>query len=123
VIRESGLVSNFHACLPNIAILKALRLLKPMPPKPFGTVRRSQDILNIAFIPKGNAQTTMKDWRPIKLCNILYNSNNGIQRKFLVHWEDSLDLVVTWKNATCVRIQYPNFNLEDKVDFHGGLML
>jgi len=26
----------------------------------------------IALIPKGNIQTTMNDWRPITLCNVLY---------------------------------------------------
>jgi hypothetical protein len=27
---------------------------------------------NIALIPKGGVQTTMRDWRPIPLCNVLY---------------------------------------------------
>lgn len=27
---------------------------------------------NIALIPKGNSQISMKDWRPIALCNVLY---------------------------------------------------
>ena len=27
---------------------------------------------NIALIPKGDAQTTMKDWQPIALCNVVY---------------------------------------------------
>jgi hypothetical protein len=27
---------------------------------------------NIALIPKGSIQTSMRDWRPIALCNVLY---------------------------------------------------
>lgn len=27
---------------------------------------------NIALVPKGSAQNSMKDWRPIALCNVLY---------------------------------------------------
>ena len=32
----------------------------------------SLNTTNIALIPKGASQTTMKDWRPIALCNVLY---------------------------------------------------
>ena len=32
----------------------------------------SLNTTNIALIPKGNSQTSMKDWRPIALCNVLY---------------------------------------------------
>jgi len=30
------------------------------------------NMTNVALIPKGNTQITMKDWRPIPLCNVLY---------------------------------------------------
>ena len=30
------------------------------------------NITNIALIPKGSSQVSMKDWRPIALCNVLY---------------------------------------------------
>ncbi|XP_039684970.1 uncharacterized protein [Medicago truncatula] len=30
------------------------------------------NITNIALIPKGSTQVSMKDWRPIALCNVLY---------------------------------------------------
>jgi len=30
------------------------------------------NMTNIALIPKGNSQVSMKDWRPIALCNVLY---------------------------------------------------
>jgi len=30
------------------------------------------NMTNIALIPKGNSQLSMKDWRPIALCNVLY---------------------------------------------------
>jgi len=30
------------------------------------------DITNIALILKGSSQVSMKDWRPIALCNVLY---------------------------------------------------
>ena len=30
------------------------------------------NMTNIALIPKGNAQHSMKDWRPFALCNVLY---------------------------------------------------
>ena len=36
------------------------------------SVSDSLNAINIALIPKGNIQTTMKDWRPIALRNILY---------------------------------------------------
>lgn len=62
-------------------------------------------------------------WLFFSYKRVLTIQTMGSRRKFLIHWEDSLDLVVTWKNATCVRIEYPNFNLEGKVDFHGGVML
>lgn len=32
----------------------------------------SLNATNIALIPKGNEQRSMKDWRPIALCNVLY---------------------------------------------------
>jgi hypothetical protein len=32
----------------------------------------SLNATNIALIPKGNEQKSMKDWRPIALCNVLY---------------------------------------------------
>ena len=34
--------------------------------------RASLNATNIALIPKGTEQRTMKDWRPIALCNVLY---------------------------------------------------
>ncbi|XP_058767513.1 uncharacterized protein LOC131641227 [Vicia villosa] len=37
-----------------------------------GSVPQSLNKTNITFIPKGDTQTTMKDWRPIALCNVLY---------------------------------------------------
>jgi len=37
-----------------------------------GQFPASLNATNIALIPKGNIQTTMKDWRPIALCNVLY---------------------------------------------------
>lgn len=30
------------------------------------------NMTNIALIPKGHSQHSMKDWRPIALCNVLY---------------------------------------------------
>jgi len=30
------------------------------------------NITNIALVPKGSMQVSMKDWRPIALCNVLY---------------------------------------------------
>jgi hypothetical protein len=44
----------------------------------------------------------------------------GSRRKFIIHWEVSLNLMTTWKDATSVEMHYLNFNLEDKVDFNGG---
>jgi len=38
----------------------------------YGTVSPDLNITNIALIPKGSAQVSMKDWRPIALCNVLY---------------------------------------------------
>ena len=32
---------------------------------------------NIALIPKGDAQTTMKDWQPIALCNVVYEGEKN----------------------------------------------
>ena len=37
-----------------------------------GTVSPDLNITNIALIPKGSTQVSMKDWRPIALCNVLY---------------------------------------------------
>ena len=37
-----------------------------------GNFPASLNTTNIALIPKGTVQTTMKDWRPIALCNVLY---------------------------------------------------
>lgn len=34
--------------------------------------RASLNTTNITLIPKGNIHTTMKDWCPITLCNVLY---------------------------------------------------
>jgi hypothetical protein len=37
-----------------------------------GQFPASLNMANISLIPKGNSQTTMKDWWPIALCNVLY---------------------------------------------------
>ena len=37
-----------------------------------GQFPASLNATNIAFIPKGNIQTNMNNWRPIALCNLLY---------------------------------------------------
>ena len=37
-----------------------------------GQLPASLNSTNIALIPKGSEQRTMKDWRPIALCNVLY---------------------------------------------------
>jgi hypothetical protein len=37
-----------------------------------GTFPPSLNMTNIALIPKGDNQVTMKDWRPISLCNVIY---------------------------------------------------
>ena len=39
------------------------------------------NMTNIAFIPKGDIQVSMKDWRPIALCNVVYK----IVAKVLAH--------------------------------------
>jgi hypothetical protein len=38
----------------------------------FGTFPPDLNSTNIALIPKGDNQVSMKDWRPIALCNVLY---------------------------------------------------
>jgi len=37
-----------------------------------GTFPSSLNSTNIALIPKGDTQISMKDWRPIALCNVMY---------------------------------------------------
>ncbi|MCI44353.1 replication protein A 70 kDa dna-binding subunit, partial [Trifolium medium] len=37
-----------------------------------GTFPPDLNSTNIALIPKGDNQVSMKDWRPIALCNVLY---------------------------------------------------
>jgi hypothetical protein len=37
-----------------------------------GTFPSTLNLTNIALIPKGDVQTSMKDWRPIALCNVIY---------------------------------------------------
>ncbi|MCI20643.1 replication protein A 70 kDa dna-binding subunit, partial [Trifolium medium] len=37
-----------------------------------GAFPPSLNSTNIALIPKGESQASMKDWRPISLCNVLY---------------------------------------------------
>jgi len=37
-----------------------------------GTFPSNLNMTNIALIPKGDSQVSMKDWRPIALCNVVY---------------------------------------------------
>jgi hypothetical protein len=37
-----------------------------------GVLPPSLNSTNITLIPKGDTQTSMKNWRPIALCNVLY---------------------------------------------------
>ncbi|WJX93691.1 hypothetical protein P8452_75185 [Trifolium repens] len=37
-----------------------------------GSFPTSLNLTNIALIPKGESQVSMKDWRPISLCNVIY---------------------------------------------------
>ncbi|WJX95853.1 hypothetical protein P8452_77122 [Trifolium repens] len=37
-----------------------------------GTFPSTLNLTNIALIPKGDEQTSMRDWRPIALCNVIY---------------------------------------------------
>lgn len=43
------------------------------------------NMTNIALIPKGTAQTTMKDWRPIALYNVLYKLISKVPANRLQH--------------------------------------
>ncbi|PNX88544.1 ribonuclease H, partial [Trifolium pratense] len=37
-----------------------------------GTFPANLNSTNISLIPKGDSQVSMKDWRPISLCNVIY---------------------------------------------------
>ena len=43
------------------------------------------NITNIALIPKGSSQVSMKDWRPITLCNVLYKIISKVLANRLKH--------------------------------------
>ena len=43
------------------------------------------NITNIALIPKGSSQVSMKDWRPIALCNVLYKIISKVLANRLKH--------------------------------------
>jgi len=47
-----------------------------------GQLLVSLNATNIALIPKGTEQRTMRDWRPIALCNVLYK----VLPKVLANW-------------------------------------
>ncbi|MCI70923.1 hypothetical protein A2U01_0092186, partial [Trifolium medium] len=39
--------------------------------------------------------------------------------QILVQWENGLQEEATWEDLEDIKASYPNFNLEDKVDFKG----
>ena len=43
------------------------------------------NITNIALIPKGSSHVSMKDWRPIALCNVLYKIISKVLENRLKH--------------------------------------
>jgi len=56
-----------------------------------GVLPPTLNMTNIALIPKGDSQVSMKDWHPIALCNVVYkvvakvlaNRLKGVLDKFI----------------------------------------